>query len=71
MCLVLLPTSLAQHSHSYGIDSEIPELHCHLHTVFCIANNFETIICREMFGTPTQRHTFVIYDDDGQKTRLN
>jgi len=30
MCLVLVPTSLAQHSHSYGMDSEIPELHCHL-----------------------------------------
>jgi len=27
MCLVLLPTSLAQHSHSYGIDAEIPELY--------------------------------------------
>jgi len=34
MCLVLLPTSLAQHSHSYGMDSEIPELHCHLHQGF-------------------------------------
>jgi len=36
MCLVLLPTSLAKHSHNYGMDSEIPELHCHLHPVFCI-----------------------------------
>jgi len=27
-------TSLAQHSHSYGMDSEIFEPHCHLHTVF-------------------------------------
>jgi len=46
MCLVLFPTSLAQHSHSYGMDSEIPELHCHLHTVglFSIGHNFETII---------------------------
>jgi len=56
MCLVLLPTSLAQHSHSYGMDSEIPELHCHLHTVFCIGHNFETIISGEMLGTPTQCH---------------
>jgi len=24
MCLVLLPTSLAKHSHSYDMDSEIP-----------------------------------------------
>jgi len=71
MCLVLLPTSLSQHSHSYGMDSEIPELHCHLHTVFCIGHNFETITSGEMPGTPTQCHTFVIYDDAGQKTRLN
>jgi len=78
MCLVLLSTSvtaLAQQSHSYGMDSEIPELHCHLHTagLFCIGHNFETIISRdcEMLGTPTQCHTLVIYDDTGQKTRLN
>jgi len=45
------------------MDSEIPELHCHLHTVFCTGNNFETIICGEMLGTPIQCHTFVIYDD--------
>ena len=32
MCLVLLPTSLANHSHSYGMDFEIPELHFHLVT---------------------------------------
>jgi len=51
MCLVLLLTSLAQHSHTYGMDSEIPELHCHLHTVFCIGHNFETIISGEMIGT--------------------
>jgi len=30
MCLVLLPTSFVQHSHIYGIGSEISELHCHL-----------------------------------------
>ena len=68
-----MPTSLAQRSHSYGMDSEIFELHCHLHTVglFCISHNFETIISGEMFGTPTQCHTLVINDDAGQKTRLN
>jgi len=44
MCLVLLPTSLAKHSRSNGMDSEIPELHCHLHIVFCMGHNFETII---------------------------
>jgi len=38
MCLGLLPTSLAQHSHSYVMDSEIPELDYHLHTVFCIGH---------------------------------
>ena len=70
MCLVLLPTSLAKHSHSYGMDFEIPELHCHLHTAFCMGHNFETIISGEMLGTPTQCHTFVIYDDAGQKTHL-
>jgi len=70
MCLVLLPTSSAKYSHSYGMDFEIPELHCHFHTVFCIGHNFETIISGEMLGTPTQCHTFVIYDDTGQKTRL-
>jgi len=53
------------------MDSEIPELHCHLHSVFCIGHNFETIISGEMVGTPTQCHTFVIYDDHGQKTRLS
>jgi len=53
------------------MDSEIPELHCHLHTVFCIGHNFETIISGEMLGAPTQCHTFVIYDDAGEKTRLN
>jgi len=52
------------------MDSEIPELHCHLHTVFCIGHNFESIISGEMIGTPTQCHTFVIYNDTGQKTRL-
>jgi len=71
MCLVLLPTPLAQHSHSYGVDSEISELHCHLHTVFCIGHNFETIISGEMLGTPTQSQAFVIYVDFAQKTRLN
>jgi len=29
------------------------------------------IISGEMLGTPTQCQTFVIYDDIGQKTRLN
>jgi len=29
------------------------------------------IIGGEMLGTPTQCQTFVIYDDTGQKTRLN
>jgi len=53
------------------MDSEIPELHCHSHTVFCIGHNFEITISGEMLGTPTQCHTFVIYDDTGQKTRLN
>jgi len=71
MCLVLFSTSLTQHSHSYGMDSEIPELHRNLHTVFCIGHNFETIVSGEILGTPTQYYTFVIYDDTGQKTRLN
>jgi len=71
MCLALLPASLVQHFHSYGMDSEIPELHYHLHIVFCIGHNFETIISGEMLGTPTQCHTFVMYDDTGQKTHLN
>jgi len=71
MCLVLLPTSLAQHSHSYGIYSEIPEPHCDLHIAFRIGQNFETIISGEKLGTSTHCHTFVIYDDTGQKTRLN
>jgi len=70
MCLVLLPTSLARQSHSHDMDFEIPELHCHLHTVPCIGHNFETIVSGEMLGTPTQCHTFVIYDDTGQKARL-
>jgi len=37
------------------MDSEIPELHCRLHTdtVFYISRNFETIISGEMLGTPT------------------
>ena len=69
MCLVLLPTSLAKHSHSYGMDFEIHELHCHAHTVFCIGHNFEIIIGGEMLGTPTQCHTIMICDDTGQKTR--
>jgi len=58
MCLVLLPTSLAQHSHSYGMDCEIPLLHCHLHTagLFCMGHNFEIIISGEMFATPPVSH---------------
>jgi len=52
------------------MDFEIPELHCHLLTVFCTGHNFETIISGEMLGTPTQCHTFVMYNDTGQKTRL-
>jgi len=67
---VSLHTSLAKHSHSYGMDFEIRKLHCHLHTVFCTGHNFETIISGVMLGTPTQCHTFVIYDDTDQKTRL-
>jgi len=50
------------------MDSEIPALHCHLRTVFCIGH--EAIIRGEMRGTPTQCHTFVAYDNTGQKTRL-
>jgi len=53
MCLVLLPISSAQHSHSYGMDSEISELHYCSHTVFCIGYNFETIISGEKLGAPT------------------
>jgi len=53
MCLVLLPTS-AQHTLSYSVDSEISELRCNLHTVFCIGHNFETIINGQMLGTATQ-----------------
>jgi len=71
MCLVLLLTSLVQHSHIYGMDSEIIALHCHLHTVFCIGHDFETIISGEMLGTPTYCHSFVIYDNTGQKIRFN
>jgi len=37
---MLLPTSLAKHSHSYGMDIEIPELHCYLHTVFNTGHDF-------------------------------
>jgi len=37
------------------MDSEIPELHCHLHIVFCIGHKFEAIISGEIFGTPTQQ----------------
>jgi len=48
-----MPTSLTQYSHSYGMDSEISELRCHLHNVFCISHNFETIISGEMLGTHT------------------
>jgi len=36
-----------------------------------LSHNFETIISGEMIGTSTQLYTFVIYDDTGQKTRLN
>jgi len=71
MCLMLLRTSLAKHSHSYGMDFEIPELHCYIHTVFCTGHDFETITSGEMLGTPIQCHTFVIYDDTGQKTSLD
>jgi len=55
------------------MDSEIPELHCHLYNVglFCTGHDFETIIIGEILGTPTQCHTFVIKDDTGQKTRLD
>jgi len=55
------------------MDSEIPGLHCRLHTVglFCIGNNFETTISGEMLGTPSQCHTLVIYDDTGKNIRLN
>ena len=62
---MLFPTSLDQRSHSYGMDSEIPELHCPLHTVglFCMGCNFETIIGGEMLGAPTQCLTFVLYDN--------
>jgi len=65
---VLLPTSLAPNSHSYDMDSEIPELHWRLRTVFCIGH--EAIISGEMLGTPIQCYTFVIYDDTGQKARV-
>jgi len=36
-----------------------------------MGHSFETIISGEMLGTLTQRHTLVLYDDIGQKTRLN
>jgi len=36
-----------------------------------MGHNFEAIISGEMLGTPTQCHTFALYDDIGQKTRLN
>jgi len=75
MCLVLLPTSLAQHSDSY-VTAWIPNSRTalsltSLHIVFCMGHNFETIISGEMLETPTQCHTFVLYDDTGQKTCLN
>jgi len=38
---------------------------------FAQARASETIIGREMLGTPTQCHTFVSYDDAGLKTSLN
>jgi len=50
------------------MDSEIPELHWRLRTVFCIGH--EAIISGEMLGTPIQCYTFVIYDDTGQKARV-
>jgi len=51
---------------------QTPELHCHLlHIVFCMGRNVETIISGEFLGIPTQCHTFVLYGDTGQKTRLN
>jgi len=53
------------------MDSEIPQLYRNLHIAFFIGHNFGTIISGEMIGTPTQCHTFVIYDDTAQKTRLN
>jgi len=52
------------------MDSEISRTTLSL-TVFCVGHNFETIISGEMLDTPTQRHTFVINDDTGQKARLN
>jgi len=70
MCLVLLPISLIQHSHIYGMDSEILQLHCHLHNLLCTGHTFETIISGEMLRTSTQCHTFAMYDNTGQKIRL-
>jgi len=55
MCLVLLPTSL-DNILSYGMDSEIPDLHCHSHNEFCIDHNFETIISGETLGTHSVSH---------------
>jgi len=69
---VLLPTSLTQHSHSYlrhGFLNSRTTLSLTQH--ICIGTNSETITSGEMLDTPTQCHTFVIYDDAGQKTRLN
>jgi len=55
---------------SYGTDFKFPN--CIVtYTLFCIGHNFEIIIRGEMLGTPTQCHTFVIYDDTGQKTHLD
>jgi len=36
-----------------------------------MGHNFETIISGGMLSTLTQCHAFVLYDDTGQKTRLN
>jgi len=68
---MLLPTSLAQQYHSCCMDSYIPELHCHSHTVFFLCTN--TIVSGEIPCTPTQFHTIVTYDnaDLGEKTRFN
>jgi len=36
-----------------------------------MGHDFEAIISGEMIGTPVQCHTFVLYGDTDQKTRLN
>jgi len=36
-----------------------------------LAQTSKTFNSGEILGTPTQCHTFVIYYDAGQKTRLN